>query len=76
MAFRTRLLALLGLSFLFVSGCSAKDAKVPAGPIEIYYTSVRGASRRVVDYFIIISAPAPSVAKSDSNREGVECFVG
>ncbi len=75
MAFRNLIVVALNLSCFFAVGCSARDVQFPAGPIEISYTSVRGASPRVVDYFVIVSANDPSVTKPDSAREGIDCFV-
>lgn len=75
MIFSKQIVVACYLGCLFLAACTGRDAQIPAGPVEICYASVRGASPRLVDYFVIISASNPAVAKSDSTREGIDCFV-
>ena len=75
MVLRSIIIIAINLSCLLLAGCTAESPQISEGTIEICYTSVRGASPRVVDYFVIVSASDPVITKPDSPREGVDCFV-
>jgi hypothetical protein len=76
MVFLRIIIVVLNLSCLLVVGCTVeKRMEIPSGPIAICYTSVRGASPRVVDNFVIVSASESVPVQSGSPSGGVYYFV-
>jgi hypothetical protein len=75
MAFPKVVVVLVSVACVWFAGCRHRNVDLPAGPFEVCYTSVRGGSPHVVDFFVIIGADEASSAESQPSRESIECFV-